>query len=190
MDHYFLTLKVGGGPLCTIQRLKLIFDQPLSTLGSSFKLRRYSKDAPFALDARSAAPPGVFGDAWGGAEYALQPGTNFLPSVQNNAPFGTDFTELEAPSPNSKPWLEKKVAPWENPDNQHENTKFGRRIDLAHPGEIAPMKKTEKEILRNEQREHMEAQLAAKRYAQSQYLNGGVGAPQAGAYTRSLFSST
>ena len=44
MDHYFLTLIIGGGPLCTIQRLKLKFDRLLSNLAFSFNLRRYSLD--------------------------------------------------------------------------------------------------------------------------------------------------
>jgi len=31
MDHYFITLIYGGGPLCTIQRLKATCDEVLSS---------------------------------------------------------------------------------------------------------------------------------------------------------------
>ena len=43
MDHYFLTLIYGGGPLCTIQRLKATCDEPLSTFAFKCNLRRYIK---------------------------------------------------------------------------------------------------------------------------------------------------
>ena len=31
MDHYFITMIYGGGPLCTIQRLKATCDEVLSS---------------------------------------------------------------------------------------------------------------------------------------------------------------
>jgi hypothetical protein len=43
MEHYFLTLINGGGPLCTIQRLKAKCDEALSSLALKFNLRRYTK---------------------------------------------------------------------------------------------------------------------------------------------------
>ena len=43
MDHYSLTLINGGGPLCTIQRLKAKCDESLSNLAFKFNLRRYTK---------------------------------------------------------------------------------------------------------------------------------------------------
>jgi len=42
MHHFFLTLINGGGPLCTIQRLKAKCDAALSNFAFNFKLRRYS----------------------------------------------------------------------------------------------------------------------------------------------------
>jgi hypothetical protein len=53
MDHDFLTLINGGGPLCTLQRLKANCDEPLSSFAFSFNLRRYSP-GPCA---RSACTP-------------------------------------------------------------------------------------------------------------------------------------
>jgi len=41
MDHYFLTLINGGGPLCNIQRLKAECDEALSSFAFKFNLRRY-----------------------------------------------------------------------------------------------------------------------------------------------------
>jgi hypothetical protein len=46
MDHYFLTLINGGGPLCTIQRLKAKCDKSLTNFAVSFNLRRYNEGAP------------------------------------------------------------------------------------------------------------------------------------------------
>jgi hypothetical protein len=43
MDHYFLSLINGGGPLCTIQRLKAKYHEALSNFGFNFNLRRYTK---------------------------------------------------------------------------------------------------------------------------------------------------
>ena len=42
MDHYFRTLINGGGPLCTIKRLKLKCAKLLSNLAFNFNLRRYT----------------------------------------------------------------------------------------------------------------------------------------------------
>ena len=42
MDHYFLTLINGGGPLCTIQCLKAKCDEALSNFAFNFNLRRYT----------------------------------------------------------------------------------------------------------------------------------------------------
>ena len=50
MDHYFLTLINGGGPLCTIQRLKLKFDKRLSNFAFKLNLRLYAV-AEFTGDA-------------------------------------------------------------------------------------------------------------------------------------------
>jgi hypothetical protein len=44
MDQYFLTLTNGGGPLCTIQRLKAICEEALSNFAFNFKLCRYNLD--------------------------------------------------------------------------------------------------------------------------------------------------
>jgi hypothetical protein len=44
MDHYFLTLMNWGGPLCTIQRLKLNVDELLSNVAFDFNLCHYSED--------------------------------------------------------------------------------------------------------------------------------------------------
>jgi len=41
MDHCFLTLIYGGGPICTIQRVKATCDEPLSTFAFKFNLRPY-----------------------------------------------------------------------------------------------------------------------------------------------------
>mmetsp|Transcript_792 Transcript_792/g.1858 ORF Transcript_792/g.1858 Transcript_792/m.1858 type:complete len:237 (+) Transcript_792:212-922(+) len=137
-------------------------------------------EAPFALDPRKAgaAPPGVFGDAWAGGDHAAF--SIPLPSVNQNAPFGTDFTPAEAPSPNSKPWLQQKPAPWNNPNNEHDNVKSGRRIIDARPGESAPLTKDAKTVLREELKEHMEAQIADRKHAKAEYVNGGVGARPVG----------
>jgi hypothetical protein len=43
MDHFFLILINGGGPLCTIPRLKPIRDRLISNFAFNCKLRRYSK---------------------------------------------------------------------------------------------------------------------------------------------------
>ena len=91
-------------------------------------------DAPFALDPRGRAvapPPGVMGDAW-----VSGPGpANPLPSVNAGAPFGTDYTDPTLPEESHKPWLQQKPAPWNNPDNNVDNFKFGRRIVDERPGE-------------------------------------------------------
>jgi len=42
MDHVFLTLINGGGPLCTVQRLKAQCGEALSNFGFKFNLRRYT----------------------------------------------------------------------------------------------------------------------------------------------------
>jgi len=42
MDHYFLTLINGGGPLCAIQRLKPKCCESLSNFAFNFILRRYT----------------------------------------------------------------------------------------------------------------------------------------------------
>jgi hypothetical protein len=44
MEHCFITLRNGGGPLCTIQRLKAKCDEALLNFAFSFKLRRYVLD--------------------------------------------------------------------------------------------------------------------------------------------------
>jgi hypothetical protein len=44
MHNYLLTLIDGGGPICTIQRLKPICDTLLSTFAFKFNLRRYNLD--------------------------------------------------------------------------------------------------------------------------------------------------
>ena len=41
MDHYFLTLINGGGPLCNVQRLKVKCDEALSNCALKFNLWRY-----------------------------------------------------------------------------------------------------------------------------------------------------
>ena len=38
------------------------------------------------------------------------------------------------PQDTAKPWLQQKPAPWNNPDNNHDNFKFGRRIIDTRPG--------------------------------------------------------
>jgi hypothetical protein len=43
MDHYFLTLINGEGPLFTIQRLKEKCDETLSNFAFNFNLRRHTK---------------------------------------------------------------------------------------------------------------------------------------------------
>ena len=43
MHHYFLTLMNEGGPLCTIQRLKLVCNKLLLSFAFNFDLRRYIK---------------------------------------------------------------------------------------------------------------------------------------------------
>jgi hypothetical protein len=43
MDHYFLTLTNEGGPLRTIQRLKLRCDSMLPNVAANSKLCRYSE---------------------------------------------------------------------------------------------------------------------------------------------------
>jgi hypothetical protein len=43
MDHYFLTLMNGGGPLCTVQRLKAQCDEALSNVAFKLNLRPYAK---------------------------------------------------------------------------------------------------------------------------------------------------
>jgi hypothetical protein len=48
MNHYFLTLLIGGGPLCTFQRLKARCDEALSNFAFNFSLRRYIKAADLA----------------------------------------------------------------------------------------------------------------------------------------------
>ena len=53
MHHYFLPLINGGGPLCTIQRLKPIYDKLLSSLAFNLNLRRYIEDADNAKPAES-----------------------------------------------------------------------------------------------------------------------------------------
>ena len=45
MVHYFLTLINGGGPICTIQRLKAECDEALSTSVFKINLSRYTMDA-------------------------------------------------------------------------------------------------------------------------------------------------
>jgi len=42
LHHYYLTLISGGGPLCTIQRLKPICDALLSSVAFNFNLRRHN----------------------------------------------------------------------------------------------------------------------------------------------------
>jgi hypothetical protein len=42
MDHHFLTLINGGGPLCTIQRLKAKYHEPLSNFAFKVDMRRYT----------------------------------------------------------------------------------------------------------------------------------------------------
>jgi hypothetical protein len=44
MDHYFLTLIIGGGPLCAFQRLEAKHHEALSNFGYNFKLRRYTTE--------------------------------------------------------------------------------------------------------------------------------------------------
>ena len=43
MDHCFPTLINGGGPLCTIERLKAKYHEALSNFGFNFNLRRYTE---------------------------------------------------------------------------------------------------------------------------------------------------
>jgi hypothetical protein len=43
MEHDFLTLISGGGPLCTIQRLQQKFDKLPSSFAFDYNLRRYVK---------------------------------------------------------------------------------------------------------------------------------------------------
>ena len=47
MEHYFLTLIYGGGPLCIVQRLKAKCDEALSNFAFNFNLRRYTKVLAF-----------------------------------------------------------------------------------------------------------------------------------------------
>ena len=56
-----------------------------------------------------------------------------------------------------KPWLQQKPAPWENPNNNHDNFKCGRRIIEERPGETGPMTKDAKAAMREELRGQMEA---------------------------------
>jgi len=42
MHHHFLTLINGGGPLCTLQRLKPVCDTLLSSVAFKLNLRRYA----------------------------------------------------------------------------------------------------------------------------------------------------
>jgi len=53
MHHYFLPLINGGGPLCTIQRLKPICDKLPSSCAFNFNLRCYIKNADNAKPAES-----------------------------------------------------------------------------------------------------------------------------------------
>jgi len=43
MDHYFLPLMYGGGPLCSIQRLKATCDEALRKFAFNFNWRRFTK---------------------------------------------------------------------------------------------------------------------------------------------------
>ena len=45
MDHYFLTLINGGGPLCTVHRLTAQCDEALSNFAFNVNLRRYTMGA-------------------------------------------------------------------------------------------------------------------------------------------------
>jgi hypothetical protein len=46
MDHHFLTLIHGGGPLRTIQRFNSKCDEALSNFAFNFNLRHYNWDCP------------------------------------------------------------------------------------------------------------------------------------------------
>ena len=80
----------------------------------------------------------------------------------------------------NKPWLQQKPAPWNNPNNNHDNFKFGRRILDNRPGENGPMTKDAKAAMRDELRGQMEAQIQEKKMAKEAYADGGMGAPPAG----------
>ena len=55
MDHCFLTLINGGGPLYTIQRLKAKCDEALSNCAFKFNLCRYTMDEVGSVAAAAAA---------------------------------------------------------------------------------------------------------------------------------------
>jgi len=62
MDHCFLTLIYGGGPLCKIQRLKATCDEPLLTFAFNFNMRRYTKgtnNVPLLLTIAQAVVAGA-----------------------------------------------------------------------------------------------------------------------------------
>jgi len=48
--HHFLTLTNGGGPLCTVQRLKHKCDKQLSDFAFDFNSRRYMQAAKGGAD--------------------------------------------------------------------------------------------------------------------------------------------
>ena len=55
MDHCFLTVINGGGPLCAVQRLKAKCDEALSNFAFNFHLRYYTKEAKKAAAAAAKA---------------------------------------------------------------------------------------------------------------------------------------
>jgi len=86
MHHYFLvTLINGGGPPCTIQRLKAISDKMLSTCGFNFNLRRYNMGRQSSAAVLEPARGGI---RCGVGSFAFQVGTEGYCSPRDRMEFG------------------------------------------------------------------------------------------------------
>jgi hypothetical protein len=97
MHHNLITLTNGGGPPCTIQRLKAKCDEALSNFALSFNLRRYN-----------TADAGEEAVCMNGAAVRVDP---IKPTLK--AP-GTKLLKLEYDGTAFECWFQIQLAPLQN----------------------------------------------------------------------------